>query len=178
MFGYSLEMIYLIILIVIGCMTVLYLFFGDLVDVSVDGIPFLDPAVILSFISFTAAVGYFFEKFTGLTSIIIFIIAVFVASLLTLLLYYFLLIPLRSAEVSLAYTDESLEGQLGKIIVPVPIDGFGEMVIETVNGIISKRAASFHQVEIPYDTQVLIIEMRDGTAYVTIYEREELNDLI
>ena len=178
MFGYSLEVIYLTVLIVIGCITVLYLFFSDLADVSVDGIPFFDPAVILSFISFTAAVGYFFESFTGLSSIIIIIIAVIVASLFTALLYYFLLIPLRSAEVSLAYTDESLEGQLGKIIIPVPIDGFGEMVIETVNGIISKRAASFHQVEIPYDTQVLIIEMREGTAYVTTYESEELNDLI
>ena len=178
LFGYSLEMIYLTILIVIGCITILYLFFGDLADVSVDGIPFFDPAVFLSFITFTAAVGYFFERFTELTSIFVIIIAVIVASLFTALLYYFLLIPLRSAEVSLAYTDESLEGQLGKIIVPVPIDGFGEMVIETVNGIISKRAASFHQVEIPYDTHVLIIEMRDGTAYVTKYESEELNDLI
>ncbi len=178
LFGYSLEMIYLTILIVIGCITVLYLFFGDLADISADGIPFLDPAVILSFITFTAAIGYFFERFTGLTSIIIIVIAVILASLITALLYYFLLIPLRSAEVSLAYTDESLEGQLGKIIVPVPIDGFGEMVIETVNGIISKRAASFHQVEIPYDTQVLIIEIREGTAYVSVYEKEELNDLI
>ena len=179
MFGYSLEAIYLTILIIVGCLTVLYLFFADVADVSVDGIPFLDPAVILSFITFTAAVGYILEHFTAvISSIVIFIIAVIVAILFTALLHYFLLVPLRSAEVSLVYTDESLEGQLGKIIVPVPIDGFGELVIETVNGIISKRAASFHQVEIPYDTQVLIIEMRDGTAYVSIYENEELNDLI
>ena len=178
MFGYSLEMIYLIILIVIGCITILYLFFGDVADVSIDGVPFLDPAVILSFITFTSAVGYFFERFTGFTSIIILFIAVIVASLFTGLLYYFLLVPLRSAEVSLAYTEESLEGQLAKIIVPVPIDGYGEIVIETVNGIISKRAASFHQVEIPYDTQVLIIEMREGTAYVSVYENDELSELI
>ena len=31
---------------------------------------------------------------------------------------------------SLAYTDESLMGQVGKVIVPVPVDGFGEIVIE------------------------------------------------
>ena len=178
MLGYSLEVIYLTILIVIGCITILYLFFGDVADVSVDGIPFLDPAIILSFITFTSAVGYFFERFTGFSSVIILIIAVIVASLFTALLYYFLLVPLRSAEVSLAYTEESLEGQVGKIIVPVPIDGFGEIVIETVNGIVSKRAASFHQVEIPYDTQVLIIEMREGTAYVSVYENDELSELI
>ncbi|MGE7982447.1 hypothetical protein [Solibacillus sp. NPDC093137] len=174
MFGYSIETIYLIILIVIGCCTVLYLFFADVADVSIDGSPFFDPAVILSFITFTSAAGYLLEQFTGFTSFITFIIALIIASLLTALLYFFLLVPLRSAEVSLAYTEESLEGQVGKVIVPVPLEGFGEMVIETANGIISKRAASFHQVEIPYDTQVLIIEMRDGTAMVAIYEKEEL----
>ena len=173
MFGYSIETIYLIILIVIGCCTILYLFFADVADVSIDGTPFFDPAVILSFITFTSAAGYLLEQFTGLTSFITFI-ALIIASLLTALLYFFLLFPLRSAEVSLAYTEESLEGQVGKVIVPVPLEGFGEMVIETANGIISKRAASFHQVEIPYDTQVLIIEMRDGTAMVAIYEKEEL----
>lgn len=174
MFGYSIETIYLTVLIVIGCCTILYLFFADFADVSIESIPLLDPAVILSFITFTSAAGYLLERFFNLSSIVNFVIALLIAGLLTALLYYFLLIPLRSAEVSLAYTDESLESQVGKVIVPIPIDGFGEIVIETVNGIISKRAASFHQVEIPYDTQVLIIEMRDGTAMVAIYEKEEI----
>ena len=174
MFGYSIETIYLTVLIVIGCCTVLYLFFADFADVSIEGTPFLDPATILSFITFTAASGYLLERLFNLSSLITFIIALVISSLLTALLYYFLLIPLRSAEVSLAYTEESLESQVGKVIVPIPIDGFGEIIIESVNGIISKRAASFHQVEIPYNTQVLIIEMRDGTAMVAIYEKEEI----
>ena len=175
MFGYSLETIYLAVLIVIGCGTVLYLFFADLADASVEGIPFFDPAVILSFISFTAAIGYIFERFFSLTSWLNLLIAIVIATVLSVLLYYFLLVPLRSAEVSLAYTDESLEGQVGKVIVPVPLDGFGEIVIETANGIISKRAASYDNVEIPYDTQVLIINMREGTAYVVSYENELLS---
>lgn len=170
MFGYSIETIYLAILIVIGCITVIYLFFADIADVSVNGIPLLDPAIILSFITFTAAVGYFIEHFTNLSSLPIFIIALVLSIIITTLLYLFLLVPLRSAEVSLAYTDESLESQVGKVIVPVPLNGFGEIIIETVNGIISKRAASYHDVEIPYDTRVLIIEMRDGTAFVAVYE--------
>lgn len=172
MFGYSLETIYLTVLIIIGCCTVLYLFFADIADVSIDSLPFLDPAVILSFITFTAAIGFFLERFFSLSSILNFIIALIFASIFSVILYYFLLVPLRSAEVSLAYTDESLESQVGKVIIPIPLDGFGEIIIETVNGIISKRAASYHNVEIPYDTRVLIIEMRDGTAFVAIYENE------
>ena len=174
LFGFSLIAIYMTILIVIGSCTLLYLFFADLADGAAEGIPFFDPAVLLSFITMTAAGGYLLEQFTSLSSLLIFILAMVSASLLTALLYYFLLVPLRSAEVSLAYTEQSLEGQVAKVIVPVPLDGFGEIVIQSVNGLISKRAASYHQVEIPYDTQVLIIDMKDGTAFVAIYEQGDL----
>lgn len=159
------------ILVIIGSCTLLYLFFGDLTDGVSEGIPFFDPAVILAFITITAASGYLFEKFTAWSSLLVFIAALFCSSILTALLYFFLLIPLRSAEVSLAYTDASLEGQTAKVIVPVPLGGFGEIIIESVNGIIAKRAASFHEVEIPYGTEVLIIEVKEGTAFVAIYEQ-------
>ena len=174
LFGFALSTIYLTVLIVIGLCTVLYLFFADLTDGVADGLPYFDPAVIMSFISITAAIGYMLEQFTSISSIVSFVLAIVFAAILSALLYFFLLVPLRSAEVSLAYTDESLEGQVAKVITPVPLDGFGEIVIETVNGLISKRAASYHNIEIPYDTQVLIIELKDGTAFVAIYEQGEL----
>lgn len=171
MFGYSLETIYLTTLIIIGCITILYLFFGDVADFSSDGIPILDPAIWLSFISFTSASGYILEHFTQLNSIPIFALCVLISIIFTSLIYFFVLIPIRSAEVSLTYTDESLEGQIAKVITPIPVDGFGEIIIETVNGIISKRAASIHNVEIPYEASVIIIEFREGTAFVTKYEK-------
>ena len=171
MLGYSMETIYLTVLIVIGCVTILYFFISDIVDGSIDGIVFLDPAIILSFISFTAAAGYLMEQFTPLSNVLVFIIALIVACGFTVLLYVFVLLPIRSAEVSLVYTEKSLEGQIGKVIVPIPIDGFGEIVIESVNGLISKRAASFHNVEIPYDKAALIIEIKESTAYVVEYDK-------
>ncbi len=171
LFGFSLTAIYLTVLIVMASCTLLYLVFADLADGVAEGIPYLDPAVILSFISITAAGGYLLERFTSLTSIVAFIIAIIIAAILTALLYFFLLVPLRSAEVSLVYTDASLEGQTAKVIIPIPVDGFGEIVIESINGIISKRAASYQGEEIPYDTKVLIIEVKEGTAFVTSYDK-------
>lgn len=50
------------------------------------------------------------------------------------------------------------------------MDGFGEIIIETASGIINKRAASYDQQEIPYNQEVLIIEVMDGTVYVQPYE--------
>lgn len=174
LFGFSLTAIYMTILIVIGCCTVVYLFFADLADGAAEGIPFFEPAVMLSFITFTAAAGYVLETFTSLNSILNVILAMFLAVIGSVLLYYFLLVPLRSAEVSTAYTDASLEGQTAKVIVPIPLDGFGEIVIETVNGMIAKRAASYHETKIPYGMQVLIIEVRESTAYVAIYEKTDI----
>lgn len=166
----SLENIYLTVLIVVGIGTVLYFFFGDAVDGIGEGIPFFDPALVMAFITFTAAGSYIFERYTGLQSVIGLLIAIFLAISLSTLLYFFVLLPIRSAEVSLAYTDESLEGVLGKVIVPIPQDGFGEVLVQVGGGVISKRATSIDNKPIDYEQQVLVIEVKDSTLFVKEYD--------
>lgn len=162
--------IYLIALIIAGLATVLYIFFSDMTEGIGEAIPLLDPAVLLAFITFTSAAGFVMERTTTMSSSLILLLALAIATVLDFLLYFFVLLPLRSAEVSLAYTDESLAGQVGKVIVPIPEDGFGEIVIETVNGILSKRAASYDNIAIDYGKEVLVIEVKDGTFIVKEYE--------
>jgi len=168
--SWSVEQWYLYSLIFLAICMVLYLFFGDIADGVGEGIPFFNPTVILAFLTFFAALGFIIEIFTSLNSILIGIISAVLSLVLDVLLYYFILIPLKSAEVSMAYTEESLGGQVGKVIVPIPVDGFGEVIVETVNGIISKRATSYDNVAIPYDSKVLIVEVAKGTLYVREYE--------
>lgn len=170
LFGLPIEQVYLYGLIISGLLAILYVFFGDMAEGIGEGTPFLDPAVVLSFLTFLAATGYILEKVVVWNSGIILIVAVVVAFILDTLLYFFVLLPLSSAEVSLAYTDESLVGQVCKVIVPVPVDGFGEIVIETVNGLISKRAAGYENSAIAYGKEALIIEVKDGTFFVKEYE--------
>ena len=170
LFGMPIVQVYLVVLIIAGLATLLYIFFSDMAEGIGEVSPFLDPAVVLSFITFVAAVGYILELVTAWNSGIILVIALATAFVLDLLLYFFILLPLRSAEVSMAYTDESLLGQVGKVIVPVPIDGFGEIVIETVNGLISKRAAGYENTAIEYGKEVLVIEVKNGTFIVKEYE--------
>ncbi|MDW0117967.1 hypothetical protein QTL97_13565 [Sporosarcina thermotolerans] len=170
LFGMPVINVYLTVLIIAGLATVLYLFFSDISEGIGEASPFLDPAVILAFISFTSAVGYILELMTDWNHLLILLLALATATLLDFLLYFFVLLPLKSAEVSLAYTDESLTGRVGKVIVPVPVDGFGEIVIESVNGIISKRAAGYENQPIDYGKEVLIIEVKEGTFIVKEYE--------
>lgn len=169
-FGMAIDELYLPILIISGIVTLLYLFFSDLTDGSGELFPLLDPAVLLPFITLTATWGYVLELATGLSSGVILGISLGAAAILDFLLYFFILLPLKSAEVSLAYSDESLAGKVGKVIVPIPADGFGEIVIETVNGVLSKRAAGYENVPIDYGKEVLIIEVNAGTFIVKEYE--------
>lgn len=164
----EIEQIFLYGLFGIGLITILYVLFADAIDGMDSGI--LNPTTILTFLLFICATGFILLKLTNWNDEIIIIVALVVSSIITFLLYFFVLVPLASAEVSTAYTNESLQGQVGRVIVPIPNDGYGEIVIETVNGIISKRAVGYDKEAIDYDKQVLIIDIEDGTFLVKEYE--------
>ena len=170
LFGTPIVQVYLYALIIAGLITIIYVFFSDVAEGIGEGSPFLDPAVVLPFLTFSAATGYILEKFVDWNSGVILLAALAIAFVLDLLLYFFILLPLASAEVSIAYTDNSLTGQVGKVIVPIPVDGFGEIIMEAANGIISKRAAGYENEPIEYGKEVLIIEVKDGTFIVKEYE--------
>lgn len=164
----KIEQIFLYGLIIVGLVTILYVLFADAIDGVDAGI--LNPTIILSFVLFVCAIGFILLKLTDWNNIVIVILSIVVSSILSFLMHYFILVPLASAEVSTAYTDESLQGKVGKVIVPIPKDGFGEIVIETVNGLISKRASEYDNEEIGYGKQVLIIDVVEGTFLVKEYE--------
>lgn len=170
LFGLPIVQVYLYTLIIAGAITIVYLLFSDMIDGVWEGIPFFDPAVILAFFTFLSAAGYILELVVGWQSGLILAVAITIAVVLDILLYFFVLLPLSSAEVSLAYSDESLMGQVGRVIVPIPVNGYGEIVIETVNGRINKRAASYEDNAIDYGKEVLIIEVRNGAFIVKEYK--------
>lgn len=163
----EIEQVFLYGLIGIGLITILYVVFADAIDGMDSGI--FNPTTILSFLLFICASGFILLKLTNWDEKIVIVAALIISSILTFLLYFFILVPLASAEVSTAYTNESLQGQVGRVITPIPSDGFGEIVIETVSGVISKRAAGYDNEEIEYDKQVLIIDFDNGTFLVKEY---------
>ncbi|TWT02313.1 NfeD family protein [Planomicrobium sp. CPCC 101079] len=166
--GLAMEQLYMYTLIIAGALTVLYVFFGDVADGG-DALPFLNPTVILTFFTLAAATGYLLEIGTELSSLAILGVSLAAAALLDFLLYFFVLLPLSSAESSIAYTEESLLGQVARVIIPIPENGYGEVVMETYGGMIAKRAAGYDNEAIGQDEQVLIIDVKDNTLYVRAY---------
>lgn len=170
LFGTSMETIYLFTLIIAGLLTLLYLLFGDFLEGIGEVVSFLNPALILAFFTFFSASGYILEQLTPLPSLLIIAISIVVSFALDTLLNLFILIPMASAEESLSYTEDSLKGRIGKIIIPVPENGFGEIIIDSKSGMISKPAASYENQPIHEGQQVLVIEIEKGVLYVIPYE--------
>ncbi|WP_404459005.1 hypothetical protein [Oceanobacillus kapialis] len=172
LFGTQIEDIYLIILLIAGGLTILYLFFGDILEGVGEVFGFINPVLILCFFAFFSATGYLLENITSLSRVLIVLLAAGIALILDTLLHIFVLVPLSSAEESLSYTEESLKGRVGKIIVPIPEDGFGEIVLESKSGMISKPATGFDNTIIYEGTKVLVLEVKNGVLYVVPYENE------
>ena len=100
-------------------------------------------------------------------------ISALIALILVTLLNVFLLIPLSKAEESLVYKESDLRGRIGTVITAVPADGYGEVLIESLSGRISKPAVSFSNSEIAYGKKVLIIDIESGVLQVKVYEELE-----
>ena len=171
LFGYSLESIYLVVLIVSGAITVFYLLFGDVIEGAAEAFGVFNPTTILAFITILSGSGYLFESLTSFTSFLIVLISAAIAIVVSFFLHFFILVPLKSAEESLVYTEESLGGRVGKVIIPIPADGFGEVVIESFSGMISKPAASYDNIPIQEGNRVLIIDVVNGVLQVKDYEK-------
>lgn len=169
-FGTSIENVYLFILIISGLLTVMYFFLGDFLEVFSDMPPLLNPALILAFITFLSAMAYILEIVTTFPPIHTLIISSLVAFILAMVLNIFIFIPLRSKGKSISDSERSFKGRIGEVILTVPKGGFGEIVIESERGTISKAASSLENIEIPHGKRVLVIEVKDEVLYVVPYE--------
>jgi membrane protein implicated in regulation of membrane protease activity len=170
LYGVPVQTIYLYTLIIAGSLTLLFLFFGDVFEGLLEGIPFLNPTLVLSFFTFFSASGYIGETVIPLSSMIIALLSCLLSVLLVIMLHLFVLVPLSSAEESLTYREDDLRGRLGKVITAVPVDGFGEVLIEGIGGTISKSAISFENEQISYGTVVLVVDVKNGVLSVTPHE--------
>lgn len=170
------ETIYLIGLIAGGVLTLLYIFLSDMIEGMFEALPdgWLNPAVILAFVTFLSANGYLFEKLKPFNSLLILIGSIIVSTILTTLFNVFILIPLASAEESLAYSDEDLKGRIGRVILSIPEDGYGEVIVSGNSGNIAKPAVGFDNQSITDGREIIVIDVKNGVLYVS--ERDALED--
>ena len=171
----AIDQVYWWVLIIAGFGTFIYMLFSDVFDMF-DG--WFNPAVILSFLSLGAGIGLILNALAHVSPMIGLAVALVGSFALTTLLYLFVLVPLSNAEESIGLTDESLVGLVGRLTVPIPEGGFGEVLIETVTGSVLKTAQSLDGTALSTERRVVVIEVKRNIAIVMAYDeptiREEL----
>lgn len=172
--GLALADFFLYSLIICGILTCIFILFND-VFAGFDLPDFLNPTLILCFLTIASGSGYVLVSLTALQVLPIFLISIVTSFILVSIINLFVLVPVSAAHESLTIDEADLKGRLGIVITSVPIDGYGEVLITSKSGSFSKPALSFDQEAIPSQTKVLIIDIQNGVLHVSPHE--EINEL-
>ena len=146
--------------------------FGDIFDF--DG-P-VDPMLIVPWLAFTSLFGIAFESLFDLNHGLVLFLSGGISTIIVFLMNFYILVPLRNSEASIAVSEKDLEGRKATVITPIPVKGMGEIKISSVTGIIT-RPASFYQpqeIEVKAGSDVLIIEIKNRVCYVVPYQENFL----
>ncbi|MFY8331604.1 hypothetical protein [Vagococcus carniphilus] len=170
--GIPIDTIYLYVLIGCTVLSILLFVFGDIFDF--DG-P-VDPMLIVPWLAFTSLFGIAFESLFDLNHGLVLFLGGGISTIIVFLMNFYILVPLRNSEASIAVSEKDLEGRKATVITPIPVKGMGEIKISSVTGIIT-RPASFYQpqeIEIKAGSDVLIIEIKNRVCYVVPYQENFL----
>lgn len=149
--------------------------------ISLTGIDFhigpFEPLSVGCFFTTFGGAGWIANKIVGSGSVAFFIAVI--VSVFATCFVQLAVIPLRRTEATTASEMTDVVGLAAKVILAIPKDGTGEILISTPYGRLNRMAASFEKIEIPSDQEVIIIEIKESVCYVSKKEtlEEELNKL-
>ncbi|MFC5985106.1 protease [Marinicrinis lubricantis] len=148
---------------------------GGLLDgmfefLSAEGMDFLQPITIVGGLTALGGAGIMLENYTSIGPFYTFVCALFLATLISIALYFFYVKPMSDAENSTAISMQDLVGKIAEVNIPIPADGYGEITMKSGIGTYHEIAASFDGVEISAGNKVLVIDVKDKVAYVSKWE--------
>nr|WP_275577005.1 NfeD family protein [Thalassobacillus pellis] len=109
-------------------------------------------------------------KYTGLGTIIVSLVSIIAGIGAYMMIYHYLVIPMSKAESSTAISVQDLEGKIGEVITTIPLDGMGEVFIESTSGSRSESAKSFEEKTIKQGSRVVVVEVKEHILYVSEWE--------
>lgn len=146
---------------------------GDILSSAFDGmldflsIDFLQPMVIATAVTTLGGAGILLTKYSPFTTLVCLGMAVIIALLLAVAVYFAYVKPMQNSENSTGFSIQELQGKIGQVTVAIPSSGFGEVLVRIGAGHTNQIAASFDAVNIADGSQVVVVEIREGVAYVS-----------
>lgn len=143
--------------------------FFDALDFSHSGA--FSSTVLVSVITIFGGAGLLLSSYTTWSTAFVNTIAFFSAMAFSTLFYFLYVKPMRNSESSTSFFLHELIGKQGEIIVAVPKQGFGEVLIKAGASNTNQIAACEDQ-DIPFGTQVVVTAVKDGIVYVAPINNE------
>jgi membrane protein implicated in regulation of membrane protease activity len=144
--------------------------FSGLDSLSFDHLDFLSPMVIVGGITAFGGTGIMLDRLTSLETLIIIILSLIIAIALSVFVYFIYVRPMKNAENSNSYTMSDLVGKIGIVTVPVPKNGFGEVLIRIGAGNTNHIACSCDGEGFTQGPRVIVAEIKDGVVNVFRYQ--------
>jgi membrane-bound ClpP family serine protease len=173
----TIGILYAVITIVFGDVL------GDLLDgafdfLSADGLEWLHPMTVVGGITVFGGAGLMLDRYTDLAAGGVIAFALLAAVVIGAGVYFFYVRPMRSTESSTGYSLEEMAGKLAEVLVPIPADGYGEVMLRMgAAGVTNRTAASFDGEPVEAGAQVVVVEVRDGTLYVSRLDSDFASNL-
>lgn len=159
--------------IVFALLTVIFDdFLGSILEgLSIDLHGMFQTSVIISALTSFGGVGVLFTTYTSLPLVITLLVSIALGLLLSVLFYFFYVKPMENTENSIGFSIQDLVGMVGEVTIPIPKDGYGEIVLSIGGSLSNQIAASFENFPISAGTKALVIEISEDTLLVSPYEQ-------
>ncbi|CAH8769075.1 NfeD family protein [Paenibacillus dendritiformis] len=160
--------------------SVVTLIFGEILShafdsIFGDGLPFLQPTVLVSGLTAFGAIGILLNRYTAWQSTLILVVAIAGALVVCLLMYFLYIRPMHNTESSTGFSIQDLIGKVGEVSISIPSVGYGEVTLRIGAGLTNQIAASFDKDNIPAGTTVVVINVVEDTLYVSPLTKEMLS---
>jgi len=134
------------------------------------GVDFLNPTTIFAAVMAFGGAGVLLVRYTSLSDTMTVAIAIAAALGLSSVVHVLYVRPMRRSESSLGFAEADLIGMTGRVTIPIPSTGYGEVMITIGGGNTCQVAASHDAREIPGGTVVVILEIREHALFVSPFD--------
>ncbi|MBB6733756.1 NfeD family protein [Cohnella zeiphila] len=157
-------------------MAIVTLVFGDHLGGASDGLfgwlsidvhHLFQPVVLSGGVTVFGGAGLLLRRYSGWPASGVYAVSLAFAAAVGVGMYFLYVKPMESSENSTGYSIVELAGKRAEVLTPIPSKGYGEVLVRVGAGNTSHIAASFDGEEVPSGTPVVVVEVKDGTLYVS-----------
>lgn len=142
--------------------------FGEVLDGFLEGTG-ISSLTLFGGLTAFGGIGVILSKYVSWNWAPLTVLAVtLLITILIMIAVHFLYVsPMKKAENSTSYSIRELVGKSGEVSIAIPANGYGEVVIRVGAGRTNHIAASFDGTDIASGEEVYVVEVKEGTLYVS-----------